>query len=145
VYALPNQAWCVASFMRGLNGGSGVFFVRSSRSYSSSALNTPPTDTAASDSVKIVMPGPLYIGLPCRREPGVPPSTGMSTMNPSNAQSAGILTPSKRSVLDPDPLRPSRSPQSSSISQPPSPRGATNISRPGGAPSSAGGRSAWPM
>ena len=102
--------------------------------------------TAASEIVNTAIARPEYIGLPCRRDPGVPPPTSTSSMLPSKPQLAGIRVPSKRMLCEPDPLSPSMSPQSSSISH--SSRGATNNSCGGGspgAPSGPGGSIAWPM
>ena len=93
--------------------------------------------TAASDIVKIAIPRPAYIGLPCSAEPGVPPATSTSIMLASIAQSAGMRQSSKRRLCEPLPFRPIRSPQSSSISH--SLRGATNASSFGG-PSGCGAR-----
>ncbi len=103
-------------------------------------LYAAPIVTAASEIVKIETARPEYIGLPCSREPGVPPPTSTSSMLPSKAQLRGMRLASKRMLCDPEPLSPSMSPQSSSIFH--SLRGATNSSCGGGscglAPAGAG-------
>ena len=93
--------------------------------------------------VKMHIARPEYIGLPCSCDPGVPPPTSTSIMFASKPQLAGIRLWSKRMLCDPEPLRPSMSPQSSSISH--SLRGATNRSSGGTAVGSSDGRSACPM
>jgi hypothetical protein len=82
--------------------------------------------------------------LPWIRAPGVPPLTSTSTMIvSSSAQCSGMRPPSKRTLCEPDPRRPSVSPQSSSIVH--SLRGATNSSIRGGPGTPSSGISAWPM
>ena len=49
---------------------------------------------------------PAYIGLPCRREPTVPPSTGRSTMNTRAVCEAGIHASSIWMLCEPLPRMP---------------------------------------
>ena len=75
-----------------------------------------PTASAMNSSPKKLRARPRYIGLPCRRWPGVPPELSTWSICVSgSAKYSGMRPPSKTMLLEPLPLRPSVCPQSSSI------------------------------
>ena len=111
------------------------------RWYSSSAAYAEPTMIAPNSPWKKPSVRPAYIGLPCRREPAVPPSTGRSTMNARAVCDAGIHASSIWMLCEPLPRIPSTPCQSSRRSNWSAEM--TNI-RPGSCGSS-GCRRVWPM
>ena len=131
--------------MRGTIGGRCVLRVRRISSYSSSAPFAAPIMIAASSPSKNASVRPAYIGLPWIRTPGVPAATSVSTSQVSSRTNrSGMNACSKRTLCEPEPFRPSVSPQSSSIVH--DSRGATkSSSRPGRPPSSSGAAKVWPM
>ena len=88
---------------------------------------------------------PAYIGLPCRREPGVPPSTSRSTIELArDVRCEGIHGSwTIWTLCDPLPFRPITSPQSSRRSN--ARAATTNISAGVGLAVRRTGGNVWPM